>query len=122
MIHLAFPAHKTDKIRWIIDFHRQVGLSRFQASLSRILSPAENEIGLYIPGPGDTFDHEDIVGNLRRGPDNTLLLDIQRTQKYPQYDNKEGIPLIRTSETLETSWHPAPKPDGKLPADTPPSN
>ena len=79
----------------------QAGVSVVEASLSRILSPDENAIGLYVnTDPSGMLKQEDILGRLQRGPDNTLLLDITPTPKYPDYDAAQGLVLVRDDGTI----------------------
>lgn len=117
---VAFPEHRSGAIEWTIDYHRKTDNSVVTASLSRILSPAENAIGLWVNSrPGGGVDEEDILGKLRRGPNDTLLLDINQKDRHPNYDAATGIVLERHS--AEPAKPRPSTPLGLTPPETPES-
>lgn len=93
---VTIPDGQTGEISWTIGFKHEAGVSVVNAKLSRINSPAENAIGLFVnSAPGGFVRDENILGKLRRGPNNTLLLDITPSPKYTDYVAVKGIVLVR---------------------------
>ncbi|MCA9140979.1 MAG: M56 family metallopeptidase, partial [Planctomycetales bacterium] len=73
---VTIPNAETGEIEWTIGFKHETGVSVVTATLSRIIAPADNAISLYVKsGLGVPFSGDEVLGRLRRGPDNTLLLD-----------------------------------------------
>lgn len=97
-IQLTFPQQATDGIRWTIDYGQREGDAVVDATVERINSPSDNSIRLWMrPDPLGTVNNEDVLGSLRRGSDSTLLLDIRKSPKFPDYKAATGVVLIRAS-------------------------
>lgn len=95
-VQITFPENTSGKIQWALNFNQTEGSAAVSANLSRIRRPAENAIGLWLSSdPRGHLDEEDILGGIRRGPNDTLLLDIKETDKHPAYHATTGIVLER---------------------------
>lgn len=94
-VRLEVESNDVGKINWTLGFKDEGRVSVVSAKLSRITFP-NNAIGLSaILDFSKSVRTDGIVGKLRRGPNNTLLLDITPTRKYPEYTAAKGIVLVR---------------------------
>lgn len=83
------------KINWTLGFKHEGRVSVVSAKLSRINYP-NNAIGLStILDFSKSAPDGNPAGQLRRGPNDTLLLDITPTTRHPDYIAAKGIVLVR---------------------------
>jgi len=112
-VSITFPEKAADEVKWTINSERKQGSSTINDSLTRLDSPNENAVRLLKPRRQPGNPGSVVLGRLRRGIGDTLLLDIRPDAGFPEYDGATGIVLMRVSapeaETEPTLLEPKHK-------------
>lgn len=112
-VSITFPEKAADEVKWTINSDRKQGSSTIKDSLTRSDSPNENAVRLLKPRGQPGNPGPVVLGRLRRGIGDTLLLDIRPDESFPEYDGATGIVLVRASapeaESGPTSLEPKHK-------------
>ncbi|MDP1561824.1 MAG: M56 family metallopeptidase [Pirellulaceae bacterium] len=96
-VRIAFSGKATDAVIWTIDFGNNQKTEIINETLGRMDSPLENAVLLTKPRLQPRTPGTATLGRLKRGIDDTLLLDIKAHVDFPEYQNSYGIVLVRDS-------------------------
>ncbi len=99
-VRITFPQRATDQVKWTMTFERPQGNATVSDSLTLADESQDGSVRLIKNyTSAERIQSRALLGRLKRGIGDTLLLDTMAHVDFPEYQDTFGIVLVRAAAT-----------------------